>query len=188
MLNPSSIALIMLSAGLGSRMRGESKMKKVWEGKPLLDHSLEAGLSFPFRERLLVAKDLTLYEGYRTIVNPEPQRGMHSSIRLAIACLDQPVLGAVLCLGDQPIELRERLEALMKEGASELIRSYVGDEPGHPVYIGRNYFAEILNEADDDRGCHYLFKRHSFQRVEQTARSFFDFDTPEDFVNWPREV
>lgn len=186
-------SLVVLAAGSSSRMRGDHKLLQpiAEEGLSLIEYLLRDIEKIDCLETLLILgarrEDIAAKvksSSIRQIYNPDFTLGMHSSIRAAVLATNPHSFGIVLCLGDQPFSLSERIENLLEGknlSADLLLRSIVDGQPGHPVFIGRRYFARILEQADADHGCHYLFKEFPFEVVSQSASANWDLDSPEDF-------
>jgi molybdenum cofactor cytidylyltransferase len=186
-------SLVILAAGNSSRMRGAHKLLQPIgdEGLSLIGYLLQDIESIDCLEKLLILgargeeiSGQVKNSSIRQIYNPNFSLGMHSSIRSAVLAIDPHSIGIVLCLGDQPFRLAERIERLVggrSLSVDSLLRSTVDGEPGHPVFIGRRYFPRILEQGDADHGCHYLFKEFSFEVVSQSAEANWDLDSPEDF-------
>lgn len=186
-------SLVILAAGSSSRMRGDHKLlQPIGEhAVSLIEYLLRDIEKVDCLEQLLILgarrEDISAKVKspvIRQIYNPDFGVGMHSSIRAAVHAVSPHSFGIVLCLGDQPFHLSERIEKLLEGRTLSpdlLIRSTVDGQPGHPVFIGRKYFARILGQADADHGCHYLFKEFPFEVVSQSVSANWDLDSPEDF-------
>ena len=68
-------------------------------------------------------------------------------------------------------------------GPGALVRSTYGGEPGHPVLIGRDHWAGVVETAAGDRGARTYFRTHEPLSCEcgdlATGR---DLDRPEDLL------
>jgi molybdenum cofactor cytidylyltransferase len=187
-------SLVLLAAGLSSRMGSDHKLLQPigQEGLTLIEFLLKDIEGIDCLETLLILgarrEDIALKaQGFskRDIYNPDFAKGMHSSIRSAILAIDPESKGMLLCLGDQPFGLSERIVRLLdgrRLSEDLLLRSTVDGKPGHPVYIARKYFPRILEQVDADHGCHYLFKEFPFEAVSQPMSAAWDLDSPEDFA------
>ncbi|RZA11906.1 MAG: nucleotidyltransferase family protein [Proteobacteria bacterium] len=180
-----------LAAGRSSRMKGDHKLLKIIGNNSVISH-VGAQLSELSLHELVVVTGgeseiiEALLKGFplRILKNPDFAKGMHSSVRQAILNMDPESKALVICLGDQPFDLKQRMIRLLDAGnitTETLRRSSVEGKPGHPVIIGRRYFDRILAQPDGDYGCAYLFKEFSFESVEQGASALWDLDTQEDF-------
>jgi molybdenum cofactor cytidylyltransferase len=171
-MNPdhrSSVGAVVLAAGSGSRFGG-AKLLAPFGGRPLLAHSCDAVRRA--REAALVgpgwvvvaAKDgagrsLVEQAGLMPLLNPRPEGGISTSIRLALdAAAGAAELGAVLLLlGDQPsvrVETMRRLVEAWHDGDGPVIRPRYSDQPdapGHPILLSRAVWP-LTERARGDRG------------------------------------
>lgn len=192
------VKLACLAAGLSSRMGAEHKLKRSVNGLPLIHWTCEGLAAFPQFQPFVVlgheAGELSrMIEpfGLSCLMNPRYRRGLHSSLRLAVEhAADVDAL--LICLGDQPFCLKERIQTILQEPfhAKTLRRSFAQGQPGHPVLIGRDYFPDILKHEDGDFGCSYVFKDHAgrCERVEQHPSALWDLDSPDDFQRFEKEA
>ncbi|HEX6617304.1 MAG TPA: nucleotidyltransferase family protein [Gemmatimonadales bacterium] len=145
---------LVLAAGSGRRFGG-AKLLAPFRGKPLLTHVLEAAgraesAGLVATSRVVVAGSddtaaaLAESTGHPPVRNPEPERGLSSSLRLGLDALPGGIDAVLVLLGDQPLVRLEVLEALVtawRAGAGVLIRPRYADasaEPGHPVLADRS--------------------------------------------------
>jgi CTP:molybdopterin cytidylyltransferase MocA len=194
----ATLKLACLAAGLSSRMGTEHKLKQPVLGSPLIAWACEGLAAFPDCDPFFVlgheADELSRFIApfaLRTVVNPHYGTGLHSSLRVA-AREAEDAEALMICLGDQPFFLKQRIQTMRQSPfhSGTLRRSFALGQPGHPVLIGRDYFSEILNHADGDFGCSYLFKNHAerCECVEQHPSALWDLDRPEDFQRFAAEA
>ena len=149
----SPIAGIILSAGASSRM-GTPKALLQFQGETFLDRLIRlfsaAGVApivalghhaEQIRAGIERGADATF------VLNPDPERGMLSSLQCALAAIPEQIEAAMFMPVDHP-----NLEA---ETLRQLIARFNGDQPpvtvptfqdkhGHPVLISRAPIAELL--------------------------------------------
>ncbi len=111
--NASRLGVIILGAGASSRM-GQPKLLLPWQGTTIIGHlirqwqELDAGqiavVCRPDDELLLAELDRLGFPRENRILNPQPERGMFSSIQCAARWPGwQPGLTSwAIVLGDQP--------------------------------------------------------------------------------------
>jgi molybdenum cofactor cytidylyltransferase len=163
------VAAVVLAAGLCRRF-GSAKLQAVWRGRPILAHVLD---------RVVAARDAQLLTGAVVIhrpddletprmarelglepqLNPRPANGMASSLRIGLTALDtgrwQPLEGAMIVLGDQPLLPYQVVEALIQafRPSMDLVRpQYEGDTekgPGHPVIAHRRVWDRARSLTGD---------------------------------------
>jgi molybdenum cofactor cytidylyltransferase len=133
--------------------------------------------------------------GCRTVENPDPGRGMLSSVQSGIEALKPGVGGAILLPGDMPLVKPRTIRALagrFLEGAELLVPSF-GGRSGHPPVIGRCHFEGILG-WDGPMGLKGYFDSlpvppELFPVADQAI--LMDMDTPGDYDAlldyWKRE-
>ncbi|HSL98065.1 MAG TPA: NTP transferase domain-containing protein [Candidatus Deferrimicrobiaceae bacterium] len=173
-------AAVILAAGAGRRFGGAKLLARI-DGAPILAHVVAtaraAGLA-----PLLVAAGADLAEHApalriapeELVVNPEPERGLSSSVRIGIAAAtaaEPPVDGAVVLLGDQPLvraaviaRLVAALEAAPTEVVAAVARYADGGSP-NPVALRRAGF-ELAAEATGDRGLGPALEAHRGMVIE----------------------
>ena len=121
--------------------------------------------------------------GLRTVVNPDPDRGMLSSIRegIAVAPSYQQV---VVCPADLPALRASTVAAVLHEAGRHLltVASYRGRR-GHPLVIDPSLLPEIRT-LDLGVGLRELLDRHP-DRVHEVEvddpGAVHDVDTPEEY-------
>jgi CTP:molybdopterin cytidylyltransferase MocA len=145
---------LVLAAGSGRRFGG-AKLLAPFRGKPLLAHVLElagraraagllSGAHVVLPPDLPAAAQLARGLGIVPVVNPKPERGLSSSLRLGLEAIPESAGAALILLGDQPLVRLEVLDALIaawRAGGGVLIRPRYAEacgEPGHPVLADRS--------------------------------------------------
>jgi molybdenum cofactor cytidylyltransferase len=148
------VAALVLAAG-GGRRFGGAKLLAPLRGRPVLAHVLEVvqrarAAGIVTAARIVVARDdagvadLAARAGVETVANPEPERGLASSLRLGLAAFEHDAAAALVLLADQPLVRLETLAALTaawRDQRAVLVRPRYADapgEPGHPVLADRS--------------------------------------------------
>ncbi len=163
------VAAVVLAAGAGSRFGG-GKLLAPLDGRPILQHVLDrltvAGLDDVV---VVVGDDADAVEraidagGARLVRNPEPARGLSSSLQVGIGELDESVEAALIVLGDQPRLPARAVRALLDAGVTDerpiVVPVYDGDLGRNPVLVGRAAFA-LVDETTGDRGLGPLIEAH----------------------------
>jgi molybdenum cofactor cytidylyltransferase len=117
----------------------------------------------------------------RTVVNPDPGRGMLSSIREGIAWAPK-YQQIVVCPADLPALRASTVAAVLREAGQHLltVASYRGRR-GHPLVIAPSLIAEI-GTLDLSVGLRELLDRHPVHVVEvDDPGAVRDVDTPEEY-------
>lgn len=150
-MKPSrSIAGIILSAGASRRM-GTPKALLEWNGETFLD-----GMIRVFSE---VAAPVIVVLGphagqiqagirrgseARFVVNPDPERGMLSSLQCGLEAVPQEAEAVIFTPVDHPNLESSTLETLARHAEAPVIVPTFHDAHGHPVLIARALVAELL--------------------------------------------
>src|SRR4051812_33281597 len=188
------IAAIVLAAGAGSRFGG-GKLLAPLEGRPILQHVLERLEIADLHEIVVVvgadaeAVEETIDAGAaRLVVNPTPDEGLSSSLKVGIGALSDDVHGALIALGDQPLlpprAVRALLDADPLPGRPIVVPVY-GDGAGrNPVLLRRDAFP-LIDQTSGDRGLGPLIEEHPELVHEISIRvegGNPDVDTRDDLV------
>jgi molybdenum cofactor cytidylyltransferase len=192
-LTMTDITPIILAAGDSSRMGGFPKALLPLGSVTFLTRILEtlsyAGLHNSWV--VLGSQESTIRPllgstNARALVNPEPERGQFSSLRLALenlqgastACLiwpvDQPMVSAALVMD---------LARLFERSCSQLAMPRFQGRPGHPAIFGARLIAELLClplEANP-KVVVEKYKSGAAWLDTDEAGVLDDIDTPEDY-------
>ena len=186
------IALVLTAAGNSTRFGGD-KLAYPIDGKPMLLHALElyARLSDRFVSRVAVLKadakerrEAAERMEYRVAVNPDPERGMASSVVIGTQEALKSEPDAILyAVGDQP-RVREEtvlrlLEAFQKD-PTRIVAPIADGRRGNPVLFPKSFFPELLALTGDVGGS-MVIRRHEDRLtvVEVPAEELRDIDTRE---------
>lgn len=184
----------MLAAGAGERFGGH-KLEARLAGRPILQHVLDtlvaAGLDDPI---VVLPPDSPLaaaleWRRAARVVNPEPQRGLASSLQLAWAAAlaaDPPPDAVLVVLGDQPrlgsFAVRALVAAPLDPSRPVIVPRFAGTDARNPVRIERTATA-IVEAATGDRGIGPLLdERANLVRSIDVEGDNPDIDRPEDLV------
>ena len=188
------IAAVVLAAGAGSRFGG-GKLLAPLEGRPILQHVLERLEAAGLHEVVVVVGDdadelesAIDWGPARRVVNPRPDLGLSSSLKVGIGALSSDAEGALITLGDQPLlpprAVRALLDAQVRDDRPVVVPIY-GDGVGrNPVLLRRDAFG-LVDETDGDRGLGPLLDTHPDLVHEIPIRvegGNPDVDTREDLV------
>jgi molybdenum cofactor cytidylyltransferase len=129
----------------------------------------------------------------KIVENPDPGRGMLSSVQAGIAALAQDVARFLIALADQPRvgaeAVRQLLAAHRASGEGIALPTY-GGKRGHPVVFGARYRDEILF-LGQDAALREVIHRHPDDIVEvEFAFDAFvrDIDTQEQYEDERRKA
>jgi molybdenum cofactor cytidylyltransferase len=190
------IAGLVLAAGSSRRMGGDgtglSKVLAPVGGRAMVARAIDAAVGL---DPLVV---ITGFDADRveaalpagrtvTVVrNPDPGRGLSSSLRLGLQALPVECDGVVVLLADMPRVSARHVEALTAAfdpgcGRAACVPVH-GGQWGNPVLLGRRFFA-ALTELTGDRGARLLLKQNVDWVVEVEMEDdavLTDVDTPDD--------
>jgi molybdenum cofactor cytidylyltransferase len=167
-MNDAAVGLV-LAAGAGSRFGGGKLLARV-AGRPVLQHVLDTLAAAGVGEvTVVLGRDAEALEaelewqGARRVINPDPERGLASSLQVGFEALgptDRPVLVA---LGDQPLVsvdvVRSLLQAPARPDRPIVVPAYADDHGRNPVLLRPAAFG-LMAEAAGDRGLGPLLAAH----------------------------
>jgi molybdenum cofactor cytidylyltransferase len=160
---------IVLAAGAGSRFGGGKLLAEIG-GRPLIQHVLDAlaGAGVP-NVLVVLGADAAAVEAavtWRTeerVVNPAPDRGLASSLKVGFDALPDDTDEVLVALGDQPLVsagvIRALLESPDLDGRSVVVPAYDGERGRNPVLLRRGAFP-LVDEAAGDRGLGPVLEAH----------------------------
>jgi molybdenum cofactor cytidylyltransferase len=182
-------ALIILAAGESSRL-GKPKQNLVFEGQTLLQRAVESGKGSGCETIIVVlganSDKITPVPGTTTLYNADWKEGMASSIRAAIAEInnDASIDKAIIMLCDQPFVNAALLNTLINkqiETSKPIVACAYGGTTGVPVLFARSLFGELL-KLQGREGAKKILKDHANDVVTIVfEKGGIDIDTPEDY-------
>jgi molybdenum cofactor cytidylyltransferase len=122
----------------------------------------------------------------RIIINPNPENGPISSIRLAISTLAPACSGCLIWPVDQPMVSRilvRKLVRVFRRSHSPMVMPRCGERRGHPVIISGQLFPELLASPLEE-GLKTLVRKYAQQITmvpTDEIASIEDIDSPEDY-------
>ncbi|HEY7046542.1 MAG TPA: nucleotidyltransferase family protein [Jatrophihabitantaceae bacterium] len=174
---------VVLAAGSGSRL-GRPKAELVVAGVRLLDRAVRELRAAGCTEVVAVVRAGTRVDGAIEVVNPEPDRGMGSSLRLALNAA--PGERVAIVLVDTPGIGADSIRRVLDIDAPFVIARY-GARRGHPVAIERALWAEVAALAEGDQGARPFMQAHPDLVTEVAGTGDpSDIDTPDDLAAWTR--
>jgi CTP:molybdopterin cytidylyltransferase MocA len=170
-MTASSVAIgLLLAAGAGRRMGGPKALVGTW----LVD-AVEA-LRDGGCGRVVVVLGASAEEawsrlegyGVEAVVAEDWDEGMGASLRTGLAVLDGSEAAALVTLVDLPDVGADVVERLLTRPFTEasLVRASYDGTPGHPVLIGRDHWAGVIDSAKGDRGARDYLATNAVELVE----------------------
>jgi molybdenum cofactor cytidylyltransferase len=193
----SSLAVVILGAGASSRM-GRPKLLLPWQGSTVIGHLISqwrelgaAQIAVVLRpDDLALAKELDRlgFPKQDRITNPQPERGMFSSIVCAANWRGWrgEISHWAIALGDQPHLQRETLRQLLDVSAlnsDAVCQPAFAGRTAHPVILPRPVFEALKSSAAATlKDFLKLAPGRSVQPIINDPGLALDLDTPEDYI------
>jgi molybdenum cofactor cytidylyltransferase len=196
-----SIGAVVLAAGAGTRLGGVAKALLTIEGRTFLERIVTTGgagegtivvVGPPFEDAVAAhAREL----GARVVRNPDPARGMASSIALGFAALEgmcsEPIFavhvhlsGAWLWPVDHPFVRADTLDRIVRGVGTEIEQTAgqprFGDRGGHPPLVGRKLWPELARCDQIEGGARTVLRPHMIAIEVDDPGVVRDVDTPAD--------
>ncbi len=182
----ADLFVAVLAAGLSSRFGG-NKLETKCLGKPLGRWVLDAVQDAGVGPGAIVTgpEGATFARDWRALVNPDPERGLGSSLAIAArAALDEEANTLLVLLADMPLVTAEYLSELAAARAPAATRQLDG-RPGVPALLDR----ELLRQAatlTEDRGAGPLLAAATL--LDAPEGMLRDVDTPGDLAEVERAL
>jgi len=190
----NNIAVLVLAAG-GSRRMGRPKQLLDWNGKPLLQHTIDQALKSNCDNVLVVMgsdyeliKSQIVTEGITDLNHVNWENGLGSSIAFGVEFIQNslPEINAVLImLADQPLMdtkyLNQLIETFHSNEAKIVASLYPNNKLGVPAIFDRTYFKELA-QLHLDKGAKEILAKYSDKLLSLDASALVvDLDTMEDY-------
>lgn len=193
MATKKNIGVIILAAGNSSRL-GTPKQLLTYEGKTLLQHSLQLAFDSMAHPVVVILgahadriRKETDFNPVHIVVNAGWQEGMASSIRYGIETLsgiDPLTEGAVLMLCDQPYVTSALINELIttnQNTGKAIVASSYSDTLGVPALFHKSIFPQLL-QLKDDAGAKGIIQQHiNDTAVVAFSKGNVDIDTEADY-------
>lgn len=190
--------VIILAAGLSSRMNGRLKPHLPWiDGKTLLEHQLHTVRASGL-DAVLVAQ--APHPGIWTVVNPLPERGLAESLQRGLSAIRRergPAPVGVM-LVDQPFisadDVAQVVDAFRRRpGGIHAIRPRYDGQPGHPLVFDATW-DDLVKNLHGDAGLGQIWRGRTDaawldRTVGERPSPAFDVDTEESYrqaLEWAR--
>ena len=183
------IAGAVLAAGRGLRMGGVSKATLVIRGQRLVDRAVHALTAAGCDPVVAVVPTGTAVDGARVVVNDAPERGMRSSLELAVDATDENIGALVVLLVDMPGIGADAVRAVIDHWRPDRIAvgRFDATRRGHPVVMSPDLWRAAIAQAGEDEGARQFLADHP-ELVDEVAIAAdpTDLDTAADMENWER--
>jgi molybdenum cofactor cytidylyltransferase len=185
------IGAVVLAAGSASRMQGSQKLLLEFDGKPMVQHAVEAASEGGCHQVVVVYASDDVKDAVagmaETVHNADARTGMASSLQAGLRALRPEIEAAVILLGDQPMVGSRTVAALLRTWRREGSRPAVAvaqkkNDWAPPVVIARELWDQLLL-LKGDAGARQVLGGHPelLDTVPAPGRQD-DIDTPEDYA------
>jgi len=161
---------LLLAAGAGRRMGRPKALVDTWlvDAVMVLRDGGCARVTVVLGAAAEVARPLL--EGYdvEVVVADDWADGMGASLRTGLRSLPTQATAALVNLVDLPDVGADVVRRLLDRpvSAHTLARATYDETPGHPVLIGRDHWAGVIESATGDQGARSYLGGHEVARVE----------------------
>jgi molybdenum cofactor cytidylyltransferase/nicotine blue oxidoreductase len=182
-----AVAAAVLAAGSGSRM-GRPKAELVVDGRRLLDRAVSAAREAGCAPVYAVVRAGTSVDGAVAVVNRDPDRGLRSSLALAVAAGQAADALAVLLVDTPGIGAAaiRAVAAAWRPGRIAVGR-YDRRRAAHPIVMAPALWVQAVELAGPDQGARALLAaRPELVDEVDVPGDPADLDTPADLTRWSR--
>ncbi len=187
---------IVLAAGASTRMgQGRQKLLLEVDGRPMVRRVVETIAESSLNNihvvtgehHAIIGEILQDMERIQLVRNPDPKRGMLSSVRCGLHAIDSDTAqGVAVFLGDQPRLSRSTIEAVLSawiHSSHSIALPTHGERRGHPLMFDLRHRAAVLTQFDDVglRGLLTACPGEILEVPTESPEVLEDIDTPEDY-------
>lgn len=189
-MTESRLGIVVLAAGEARRF-GACKQLAEFQGKPLLQHVIDAALALPHKRLMVVtgkydqeikkAFESGMVSGAEQVYNPDWPEGLSSSIRLGCQLLGSDCDRILVLLADQVLISTDELFALIDgTDSSGIACAGFSGTVGPPALFGSAFYPALLSLNAENGAKKILINPENQVRVVPMASAGWDVDTPED--------
>lgn len=182
-----NVYAIILAAGASNRM-GSPKQLLKWRSRSLLEHTI-LNASPIFNDRIIIvlgaySEQIQSAIAPTSIINPDWQEGIASSIRAGIQALPESATAALLLLCDQPLinsaHIQNQLNAWQTE-PTHIVASQYHHSVGVPALFPSEFFKHLLTLKGDTGAKSLLIKFDKQVLKIPLPEAELDIDNADDF-------
>jgi len=183
--------VLLLAAGASSGVR-EGKLQKEFQGKSLLQWSLESLTSHASVSKVHLVcgghSDAvkTIAEGFPDVIvvmNEDWKEGLATSLQAGLRSLPSGGPGVAVSLADTPFASASTVKSVLSNDSQKICYPVYRGAPGHPKYFPCWCFPHLM-ELTGDEGAKSILKKFPHQTVALDVEDpgvVRDFDSPCDF-------
>ena len=192
-----AVAGVLLAAGTSSRM-GRNKLLLEWNGETMVHGCARRALAGGVSPLIVVlgpnaaeVRSALSDVPCDTVVNPEYESGMASSVRAGLASVPDAAAAAIILLADMPHVTAEMVGQMIQRyhttHAPLVISEYDGVS-APPILYDRLLWAELTAANGEGRGRE-IAARHcgESETLQWPASALADLDVPEDYARLTNE-
>jgi CTP:molybdopterin cytidylyltransferase MocA len=187
MAGGSDVAAVILAAGLGRRFGGPKADARL-HGRTLLAHVADIARKAGLDPVVAVISGSTeVPAGLLAVANPNPERGLSSSLQLGIGAAPAGHAALVL-LVDQPTLAPQSIEAVLgARGGRPILAADAGGRLGPPVLIEPEAFS-VVATLSGDIGLRAVFRQNpDLVQAVPVAAHAPDVDTTDELARLESE-
>lgn len=192
--NDEMVCALVLAAGFGERIKtlGPKPLLK-YKGKAfvavIIEKIKQAGI-----ESIFVITNDDLYESIKNlklpvklIRNPNPEKGMLSSVKLGVEKAQEQCPGILMCPVDYPLVKPETYQLLItqfKLNPTKIIKPAFNDLSGHPIVLPKFLFTPIRN-TPMEKGVRHVTRQYSHRTLFVPVNDsgiLHNINTPEKYL------
>jgi CTP:molybdopterin cytidylyltransferase MocA len=188
-----AVAGLLLAAGAGSRMGTPKGLLRTADGTPWVSRAVAALVDGGCSPVLVVTGarfeqvQALVPASAESILATDWQEGMAASLRAGLRAAEQraPSAEAVIVTLVDMLGVTPAAVARLRElaGPAVLARAAYHGVPGHPVLLGRQHWAGVIESATGDAGARGYLAGRDVRLVESAdISSGEDLDRPEDLL------
>lgn len=192
----SQLQIIILAAGLSTRMGRENKLLLPYQGKPIIRHVAETLIHAQIGKVNVVTgfeaekvEDALTGLDVNWLHNADFEQGQMSTVRCAYQAISKSNEDVMIALGDMPKitrgEYQQIAKAFQKHHKQKIIIPYFGQQRGNPIIMPAKFNAEI-SDGSMNAGCRRLTEKNPADVVRFLVNSvayIADIDTPDDYAD-----
>lgn len=189
----TKLSILILAAGNSSRL-GSPKQLVEFEGKTLIEKTTEIALSISEKvlivlggnSELILPKLERFEDTISTMINPDWQEGMGTSIRTGVEKLRENSDLILILLSDQPFISKVLLQKMLQTYANSqnpIVSCVYNSTLGVPILFEQSVFSELQKLSGDKGAKSFLHLYKNKISTVDFPEGIIDIDTLEDVEN-----